>query len=586
MAQIPEEVIEQIRRKAKIEDVISHYIDVQQKGRNYVAICPFHDDHDPSLQISSDKQLYKCFVCGNGGDVFSFVMNYEKVSYPEAVKKVASLIGFNYDFGSYEKRDTFVETNVHKALKESVLYCRNALNSQEGLKVKEYLAKRKLGQDMIDKFEMGYNPSGDALYRYLTAKGFAEKDIIRADVARLTSSGVRDVFHDRLMIPIHDPEGHPIGFTARSLDPNADSKYINSKDSALFRKGNIVFNYHRAAQAIKSMKYVIMAEGPMDVMAFYRAGIENAVCTMGTACTKDQLALLKKLTSQLILAYDGDDAGQNAIFKAGKLAMAQGFTIKVLGNDTLDDPDEIVTKYGGDALKKMVRDSRTWIEFVFAYYERKQDLSSYTSRKRFTTRVMEEINNLSDRFDRQNYIKKLEEKTGLTVSALIKDAPVTPVITETKKPVKNTRVNFSGVRIAEWTVINGMMRSRERCQQFKNRLNRLPHATENRLAETIVNYYIDHDAIDMTAFNQLIDEDEKKILDGIEKYDIINKDPSDEVYSDAIGELCLYYRKREIDKKIAELEQQKAFMSDPIVLVEISQQIRELKQQLKKKEDK
>ena len=585
MPSIPEEVIDEIKRKAKIEDVISHYIEVQQKGRNYVAICPFHDDHDPSLQISVDKQLFKCFVCGTGGDVFSFVMNFEKISYPEAVRKVAALIGYNYDFGSFEKRATFVETQAHKALKEAVLYCRNALNSQEGLKVKEYLKKRKLGQDMIDRFEMGYNPSGDALFRYLSATGFREKDIIAADLARLTTSGIRDVFRDRLMIPIHDNDGHPIGFTARSLDPNAESKYINSRDSQLFRKGNIIFNFHRARDAIKNMKYVIMAEGPMDVMAFNRAGIDNAVCTMGTACTKDQLNVLKKVTSQMILAYDGDNAGQNAIFKAGKLARSLGFTVKVLGNTTQDDPDEIVTKYGADALKKMIRDSYTWIEFIFAYYERKYDLSSYTSRKEYTTRVMEEINTLTDQFDKQNAIRQLEAKTDLSVSSLVKDAA--PVVTapapEKKKP--SSKVNFTGVRIAEWTIINGMLYSRERCQEFKNRLNRLPQQVENRLAQAMVNYYIDHDTIDPEAFYASVSEEEKRVLDGIQKYDIINKEASDEVYSDAIDELCLYYRKREIDKEIAALEQQKAFMSDPIVLVEISQKIRELKQQLRKKEE-
>ena len=585
MALIPEQVIDDIRKKAKIEDIISHYIDVQQKGRNYVAICPFHDDHDPSLQISSEKQLFKCFVCGTGGDVFSFVQHYEKTGYIEAVKKVASLIKYDYDFGSYDKKDYFVETPEHKALKEAVLYCRNALNSQEGLKVKEYLKNRNISQNIIDRFEMGYNPSNDSLFRYLTQKGHQEKDIISADLARLTVRGIMDVFRDRLMIPIHDSDGHPIGFTARSIEPDAERKYINSKDSPLFRKGSIIFNYHRAKDAIKARKYVILAEGPMDVMAFNKAGIENAVCTLGTACTRDQLGLLKKLTTQLILAYDGDDAGQNAIYKAGKLARSLGFTVKVINNKTQDDPDEIVNRYGAEALKKMIRESYTWIEFILAYQEKKLDLNNYSSKKEYVEKVMEEINTVQDAFDKQNYINQLEQKTGLKVDSLIKNTPVI-VTRPAQEKSRENKVSFSGVRIAEWTIINGMLYSRERCREYKNELNRLCHETENELARLIVNYYIDHETIDEDAFYASLSENERKVIDDIRKYDIINKEANDEVFSDAIQELYLYFRKIETDKEIAILEQQKSLMSDPLVKAEISRRIRDLRNRLKKKEDK
>ena len=584
MPAIPNEIIEDIKRKARIEDIISHYIDVQQKGRNYVAICPFHDDHDPSLQISTDKQLFKCFVCGTGGDVFSFVMHYEKVSYVEAVKKVAALINYNYDFGSFRKRDYFVETAAHKALSEAVLYCRNALNSRDGLKMKEYLKKRNIGQDIIDKFEIGYNPINDGLFKYLMQKGHQEKDIIAADLARLTSRGVKDVFTDRLMIPIHDQDGHPIGFTARSLDPKAESKYINSKDNRLFHKGSIVFNYHRAKEAIKSAKFAIMVEGPMDVMAFNKAGIENAVCTLGTACTKEQLNLIRRITSQLIMAYDGDNAGQNAIFKAGKLAQSLGFTVKVLNNKTDNDPDEIVNRYGADALKKMVKDAYTWIEFIFAYYEKKYDFSNYNSRKEYAVKVMEEINTVSDQFDKQNYIRQLEEKTALTVDSLVKKT-VTPAPV-TRENNREMKVNLNGTRIAEWTIISGMLKSAEKCQEYKNELNRLYHENENELAEKIVNYYIDHETIDVPEFYRSLTASGRKIIDEIRKNDIINKEASNEVFSDAISELCLQFRKIEIDKEIASLEQQKAMMSDPLVVIEIEKKIKDLRKQLKKKEEK
>ncbi|MBQ4252059.1 MAG: DNA primase, partial [Erysipelotrichaceae bacterium] len=186
MARIPEEVISDIRRKARIEEVIGHYIEVQKKGSRYVAVCPFHDDHDPSLNISPDKKIFKCFVCSTAGDVFSFIMKFENVDYITAVRKAAELSNYDYDFGSLSPQSSFKETSLHKIMRESVIFCQHELNSQAGERFLKYLQKRQLNEETIEKYQFGYNPDNDALYTFLSRKGYEDRDIVAANMARLT----------------------------------------------------------------------------------------------------------------------------------------------------------------------------------------------------------------------------------------------------------------------------------------------------------------------------------------------------------------------------------------------------------------
>ena len=545
---IPEEVINDIRKKARIEDIIGSFITVMKKGNNYNAYCPFHDDHNPSLQISTDKQIFKCFSCpaeeGSAGDVFRFVSKYKHCEYPEAVKIVAEMIGYKYDFGTSNVK-VFEETVYHKILRDSVTFCQHELSSKDGVAFKEYLNKRNITDEIIEKFSIGYNPLEDKLYNFLHKKGYSDEDVIKANVARLTQNGIRDVFYNRIMIPIFDIDNHPIGFTARTIDKNVDSKYINSTDTPIFNKSTAVFNLNRAKQSAKEKKYIIMAEGPMDVIAFERAGITNCICTLGTATTKQQLETIKRVTNRLMLAFDGDKAGQGAILRTGKIAVDAGFKVVVINNTTELDPDEIINKYGSEKLIEMVKKPLTWIEFVMQHYSKEYDLNNYSEKKEFAMKVIAEINKLDEAFDRENWINVLKQKTGFSFDAI-------STITENHKkeviqqePVRISTMD-SGFEIACKTIIKMMLLSKRGNEVFKEQLGTISDETFDRIARKISEYYMHNSEMDVAEL--CADDPDADLIYEISEKDLLGIEYNEDVINDAIIKLQVEKCKADLEK--------------------------------------
>ena len=369
MAKISDHDINAIREKADIVDVIGHYIQVHRKGNSYVAICPFHDDHDPSMSISPEKKIYKCFVCGNGGNVYTFVQNYENITFPEAVGRVASLINYplqvDVDIEQRTSKDPHKEA-LYNVMNAAIQYIMYQLDTPEAVNEKKYLEKRGMTADLIREFQIGYNPNQTSLYHFLHAKGFSDADMNRANLIRINESGIHDTFAGRITFPIHDQYGNPIGFSARILDPNHPSKYINTNETDIFTKGDIVYNYHRAKAVARKEGKIYVCEGVTDVIAFAKAGIFNAVCTLGTSCTERQIHLLKNIAAKIVFCYDGDRAGQAATLRAVHMARKAGCDVSVIRNLTGKDPDELVRQQGAEGLKSVLKDEVTWIEFSYA----------------------------------------------------------------------------------------------------------------------------------------------------------------------------------------------------------------------------
>lgn len=518
---IPKEVIDDIRNRARIENIISQFINVTKRGNStYVAMCPFHDDHSPSLHISPDKQIFKCFSCppenGSAGDVFRFVMKFNHVDYITAVKTVAEMIGYQYDFSDYVPTNTFKETTGHKILNDSCLFCQHELLADSGKEALAYLQKRNISKQQIEKFQLGYNPKNNVLYRFLSLKGYSDSDIIDTNMARLTRDGLADVFYDRLMIPIADAQGHVIGFTARSMEKQPLAKYINTAETTLFKKGEVLYNYHRALPACREKKFMILAEGPMDVFAFDKVGFSNAVCSMGTNCTVSQLKLIRRATNRLMLAFDGDRAGQDAIFKTGKMALDIGFEIDILYNTTKLDPDEIINQIGENELVSMVNKSMTWIDFLFEYYGNRNDLNNYSSRKEYSLRLMEEIAKLNDQFDQDNYLQKLSERTGFSLAMLRENfKPAENRETEIqpeRMPAARIRKPRSGIELTERTIIKLMISSAALAEKYKDELYYLPDERYQRLANQIVDYYRQSDTMDISKLLSETDDNEMRSL--------------------------------------------------------------------------
>ena len=460
--------IAKVRNSADIVDVVSHYIQVQKSGRNYKAICPFHDDNTPSLNISTSKQIYKCFSCGAGGNVFSFVQNYEKIGFVESVIKVAEIAGINIDVNmdEYKKPIDTKKQALYNVLNETIKFTMYQLKSSKATLIKKYLTDRGINDELIEMFNIGYNGEEEELYKFLSAKGHKDSDMVSCNVIRINELGVQDVFSKRITFPIHDTLGNPIGFTARSIDDNV-SKYINTSMTELFNKGNIVYNYHRAKKHAKQSGSLIIVEGVTDVIALAKANVYNVVATLGTACTAQQILAMKKAANKLVFCYDGDSAGQNATFKAAKLAIESNADVRIIKNSSLLDPDEIIKTSGIDALTSMLKNEMTWLEFCFNYYLKKYNLELYSEKKEFVEKMMNEINQSKDEFDKQNFLHQLSQLTGFRLNQL-------PVKNEPKKKIdKNSFVYkkaLEGRISAERLILSNMLNSSDAIQVFINKL--------------------------------------------------------------------------------------------------------------------
>ncbi len=518
MARIEQEEIDALRNQADIVNVISHYIKVERYGKSYKAICPFHNDHDPSLLITPEKKIYKCFVCGNGGNVFTFVQNYDKVSFVEAVGKVAELTGFHL---STSPTQAAVTKDPHKekyyqVLNETIAYTMYQLDTDDSIHAKQYLEERGLDNNIRKVFQIGYDPSKDALTHFLLAKGYEEKDLVGVNVSRVNENGIQDVFRERITFPIHDMNGNPIGFSARSMNPENPSKYINTNETDVFIKGDIVYNLHRAKQEARRQKEIFLCEGVTDVIAFYKADIQNAVCTLGTACTQRQLSLLKKCAPKIVFCYDGDNAGQRATYKAAKLAQSLGIDVAIVQNKTGKDPDEIIRSAGKEGLQNLVQNQITWMEFVLEYYASNTNLQSYMDKKEMIQKLQEEYDLLTDELDRKVFIERLSEITKLPIPYANEQRKVIP-----SEPIRKLVVP-DGTKKAQEMILSMMMKSYKASEKFEEELGYLIGEDYNSLSMMIIDQYHQFGKIDV---GQLIDLSNRQ-----ETRDLITKIVSNEEY--------------------------------------------------------
>ena len=553
---ISEEVIQDILKSASITQVIGHYIPLIKKGRGYTAVCPFHDDHDPSLSISEEKQIYKCFVCGNGGNVFTFVQNYKKCSFVEAVAEVANIIGkpLNIEIDNRPKVVSKYQ-KYYDIMNDTVNFTNSVIATYAGEEAMVYLNNRGLSKEIIDYFGIGYNPKGETVYKFLKSKNYQDEDILKVNVCRMTDYGIKDVFAGRILFPIHDINGNAIAFSGRIIEKNDSAKYVNTNTNLIYEKGEVVYNYHRAKEDIKRSKRVLVCEGVMDVIAFKRAGINNVVATLGTACTAQQLNLIKNLTNHIVFCYDGDDAGQNAIMKGIKLAFSLGIEAHAIKNDTDLDPDEIISRGEAKDLRDFADQEITGIEFAFDYYRKVYPLNNYSNRKSYHMALSELIEQIHDQYDRDNYYLELQNLTGLTKLAT----------KERKIWYNKEHSNFQepekildGLLKAEYIVLIQMIVSKQAVEIYRSELGYLIDETNNALANQILDEYRNFGDCSFAAlFNHIDDDRMKKVLLDLGTIDTLPKVYNQEILNGAIKRIkdqLLFEQVAEVKKKMAEYE--------------------------------
>ncbi|HET6785632.1 MAG TPA: DNA primase [Erysipelotrichaceae bacterium] len=530
-----ESLIQEIRAKADIVEIIQRYLPLIKKGKNYVAVCPFHDDHDPSMSISEDKQIYKCFVCGAGGNVFNFVKDFEKIQYNEAILKVANYVSFPLDekyLITPKKIDPKLQS-LYDVLNEYVKYSRYILNTEDASEAKKYLYKRGLDDSIIQKFEIGYNLNNDQSTKFLLAKGFTLESCVKANISRTNEFGSKDVFNQRIVFPIHNPQGQPVAFTARTMNPNESSKYINSTETPLYVKGNLLYNYHRAIKSIKQAREIIIVEGVMDVIALDRVNIENVVATLGTACTKEQISLIQNASNNVVLCYDSDAAGQTATLKLARLLIAHRLNVSIIQNNTSLDLDEIIEQKSKDALIRLMSQKTSYLDFFFNYSIKRLDLENYNQKKEFTKIILDEINNLKDKFDQEHMLDRLMQVTQFTRDQLdlLRDKPIQPKVIYKPTQVKKVDLN----QWAEKEIIGQMLFSAQAVLDFRQELGYFILDEYQKLALTIINYYRNHEELVIADFiSTLEDKSMIELVTQIVESDIYYRNYSIEALQDAI----------------------------------------------------
>ncbi|MBQ7359035.1 MAG: DNA primase [Lachnospiraceae bacterium] len=408
----PEEVIEEIRSKNDIVDVISGYVRLQKKGASHFGLCPFHNEKSPSFSVSGSKQMYYCFGCGAGGNVFTFVMNYENYTFGEAAKMLADRVGVNLpemEYSEEMKKKENYRALLLEINKEAAKYFFYQLRAPQGQGGMKYLKDRQLSDETIGKFGLGFsNKTSDDLVKYLQSKGYEDKAIQDAGLASFDERyGMHDKFWNRVMYPIQDINHRVIGFGGRVMG-QGEPKYLNSPETQIFDKSRNLYglNFARTARAGN----IILCEGYMDVISMHQAGFTQAVASLGTAFTAGQANLLRRYTENVLLAYDSDGAGTKAALRAIGILKEVGLTGKVISLQPYKDPDEFIKNLGKEAFQERIDQAENSFFFEIRVLEREFDLKDPEQKTKFHKEIAKKLCGFSVEVERENYLEAIAEK--------------------------------------------------------------------------------------------------------------------------------------------------------------------------------
>ncbi len=494
MVKISDELIHKIKDSNDIVDTIGSYLPLTQKGKNFFAVCPFHDDHSPSMSISKEKQIFKCFVCGHTGNSISFVQDYLGISFVEALEVLAKNAHIDLKLDKKENVNSPYK-DMYSLYNIALSYYKNNLNSKEGEEARKYLEKRKLDKDTINYFDIGLSLSG-GLSEGLSKK-YSENLL---EEAGLSNNG-KDVFINRIMFTIKDNEGNPAGFSGRKYDDSDAPKYVNSKETPIFKKGNILYNYYNAKNDIKKKKEIIISEGFMEVIRCHTIGIDNVVALMGTSFTKDHLAVIKKDKVDVVLNLDQDEAGKIATIQIGKLLMKEGISPTVIIFSKYKDADELIVYEGSEAFINAYEKRVNFIDFELDYLKKNKDLSDSVSLAEYIKESIEAINAVDDDILREIKVKELSDKYGID-SNLIKSKITNNNVT-IKKEVKSVpvkKIKYDKYAISEIRILYLMMNYPELIDYYENYLGYLNDVNRKKLADAIVFYKEEHKTFDYSDF--------------------------------------------------------------------------------------
>lgn len=418
----PEELVEEVRARNDIVDVVGSYVKIQRKGSSYFGLCPFHSEKSPSFSVSQNKQMYYCFGCGAGGNVISFVMNYENYSFQEAVKYLADRAGITLPEAEYSKEAKEKEARrmqILEANREAAKYFYYQLRNKNGEAGYRYLTGRKLSDETLNKFGLGFScVTSNDLVKYLESKGFSDEIIRAAGLASYDEKyGMQDKFWNRVMYPIQDINHRVIGFGGRVMS-DAKPKYLNSPETEVFDKSRNLYGLNFARTSRKN--HFILCEGYMDVIAMHQAGFTEAVASLGTAFTSGQASLLHRYTDSVFLAYDSDGAGVSAALRAIGILRDAGMTGKVINMRPYKDPDEFIKNEGAEAFQQRIDEAENSFFYEIRMLEANFNIKDPDERTKFIREISNKLMSFPDEIERENYMSAIADKYMINYDSLKK----------------------------------------------------------------------------------------------------------------------------------------------------------------------
>ena len=562
-----------IRSKVDIVDVIGERIPLVARGKNFFGVCPFHDDTNPSMCVSREKQIYTCFSCHATGNVFTFLMNYEHIDFKEALKYLGDKVGVDTGSIHIAKKTTKFD-NLYQAYELSLKYFQNNLNSSVGKQARDYLAKRSIDEKIIKEFEIGLSlESRDDLTKLLQKKNY---DLVTLNRIGLSSDD-HDIYNDRVMFPLYDVNGRVVGFSGRIYKDVDQNKYLNTKETDIFKKGEMLYHYHIAREECREKKSVIVMEGFMDVIRASTIGIKNTVALMGTALTKEQIALLKRLSNNIILCLDGDGPGQKATEAIGDHLLEQGLEVKVIVLPDPDDPDTYILKNGKERFQGLVDSAINFSDYKMQKMKESVDFRSDEEKAGYINKVIEETAKIGDAIRREVILKRLAKEFDIgyntlemRLNSLLQDKPKEETINIPKKQV-NKKDKYTK---AYEQVLYFMLNKDWVITQVEKEKIIFPTEVMRTTCSEIIYYYKKYGNVNVADFYTYI-QDKDNILAFLNN--ILAEDYREDTTKD---ELFLYFKViREYIKKqeINRLTNMMKKETDPIEQAKIVEKIRKLR---------
>ncbi len=558
MSLISPEEINHIKESNDIVETISKRIELYPKGKNFFGVCPFHDDHSPSMSVSKEKQIYTCFSCGATGNVIKFIEDYENVSFMEALKILADQAGIPLSREMIQKKGNEKNEALYEIYDVSFKFYHNNINTALGKPAKEYLKQRDISEAILKEFGIGLAlKKHDMLTKLLMNKKFDMNVLMKSGLVARNEHGYLDSYYNRIMFPLWDLTGKVVGFSGRTYHGEKDApKYINSKESEIFKKGELLYNYHRAKEEARKENKVIIMEGFMDVIRAYTIGIKNVIAMMGTAVTREQALLIKRMAKEVILCFDGDKAGEKATLSCSEELLKVGVTPKIVHLEENLDPDEYIMKYGKERFLGKLENPLNVMDFKLSYFKKQKNLSSEQDVAKYVNDVLEELTKIDDEILRELTLQKVSEESRLEIGFLkeqltTKKAPPKP--TETKKQTDRKLNKYDK---AQMYLLYYMLQSKEVIRLYNKKITFMPNEQYRNLAFHISYYYKLYGDINISSLIDQFEDNRDLIrtLGEIEQLNLKENYTIEEIndYFNAIKEYNVKNGQAELQKKLKE----------------------------------